>query len=161
MLNFFKKTPKESKITAPLQGTIVNIEDVDDPVFSQKMVGDGVAINPENNEVVSPTDGQVIQVFDTKHAVGIMAKNGAEILIHIGLETVKLKGKGFKTLVKPGDKVKAGQVLITFDYKYLAENAKSLVTPVVITNTEEMELIEKIACENVKPQDTIMKLTKK
>ena len=128
---------KTIQILAPLSGKAVNLASVPDPVFSEKMVGDGIAIEPSEGIVVSPVDGEIMQIFPTKHAVGIRAKNGAEILIHIGLETVSLKGEGFETHVQQGDSVKAGDKLVTFDVTTISEKAKSTVTPIIITNTDQ------------------------
>lgn len=128
---------KTIQIYAPLSGNAVNLAAVPDPVFSEKMMGDGIAIEPSEGIVVSPVDGEIMQIFPTKHAVGIRAKNGAEILIHIGLETVSLKGEGFETHVQQGDAVKAGDKLVTFDMATINEKAKSTVTPIIITNTDQ------------------------
>lgn len=143
MINLFKKLfgKKEEliqtvQLLSPLTGTAVSLNTVPDPVFSEKMMGDGIAVNPSEGLVVSPVDGEVIQVFPTKHAIGIRAKNGAEILIHIGLETVSLNGEGFETHVKQGDHVAAGDKLVTFDLDIIAEKAKSTITPIIITNSD-------------------------
>lgn len=128
---------KTIQILAPLSGNAVNLASVPDPVFSEKMMGDGIAIEPSEGIVVSPVDGEIMQIFPTKHAVGIRAKNGAEILIHIGLETVSLKGEGFETYVHQGDSVKAGDKLVSFDMATISEKAKSTVTPIIITNTDQ------------------------
>lgn len=128
---------KTIQILAPLSGNAVNLDSVPDPVFSEKMMGDGIAIEPSEGIVVSPVDGEIMQIFPTKHAVGIRAKNGAEILIHIGLETVSLKGEGFETHVQQGDSVKAGDKLVSFNMATISEKAKSTVTPIIITNTDQ------------------------
>lgn len=137
MLNLFKKTKKELNIYAPLNGEIIPLEKVPDPVFSQKMMGDGIAMIPSNGHVHAPVDGTIIQIARTKHAVGILAEDGSEILIHIGLETVALDGEGFRVAVKKGDKVSVGDLLIEVDWDYIKEHAKSAVTPIVITNSSE------------------------
>ncbi|KKK37685.1 PTS glucose transporter subunit IIA [Mesobacillus campisalis] len=128
---------KTIQLLAPLSGTAVDLETVPDPVFAEKMMGDGFAIEPTEGMAVSPVDGEIMQVFPTKHAIGIRAKNGAEILIHIGLETVSLNGEGFETFVSEGDKVKAGDKLVSFDLDIIRAKAKSIVTPVIITNTDQ------------------------
>lgn len=140
----FKKKEEVTDITlvAPINGEVIALEDVPDPVFSEKMMGDGLAIRPTTGEVVSPVTGKIIQVFPTKHAIGILADNGAEILIHIGLETVNLKGEGFTAYVEEGNKVKQGDVLVRFDMDIVQKKAKSMVTPVIITNTDNMSRIE-------------------
>jgi PTS system glucose-specific IIA component len=119
---------------------MLSLEQVPDPVFSEKMMGDGVAIMPEDGGIHSPIEGTVILVADTKHAIGIRANDGTEILIHIGLETVSLQGKGFETLVKMGDSVSIGQSLIEVDWNFVKENATSIITPIIITNSAEKQI---------------------
>ncbi|KQU59866.1 PTS glucose transporter subunit IIA [Bacillus sp. Leaf406] len=139
-----EESPKTILVVAPLSGTIKSLEEVPDPVFSQKMMGDGIAILPDNGKVVSPVDGEIMQLFPTKHAVGIKASNGAELLIHIGLETVSMKGEGFEAHVSEGSKVQAGDPLITFDVSLVEEKAKSTITPIILTNGDDMgELVKK------------------
>ncbi|MDT8860914.1 PTS glucose transporter subunit IIA [Alkalihalobacillus sp. MEB130] len=149
---FGKKESKVETLTAPITGKTLDLAEVPDPVFAQKMMGDGIAIEPAEGEVVSPIDGEIVQVFPTKHAVGIKAKSGLEVLIHIGLETVNLNGEGFESFVKAGDKVKQGDKLIQFDLEIIREKAASTITPIIITNTDEVvETMEK------KPQIEIQK----
>ncbi|MCA0987635.1 PTS sugar transporter subunit IIA [Guptibacillus algicola] len=138
-----KETPTEEKIFAPLNGKVVELETVPDPTFSQKMMGDGVAIEPTDGEVVSPVNGEIIQFFHTKHAVGIKSESGLELLIHVGLETVGMGGEGFEGHVKEGDKVKVGDPLISVDLDLVKEKASSTITPVIITNPDVLENVEK------------------
>ncbi|WP_312471680.1 PTS glucose transporter subunit IIA [Neobacillus sp.] len=133
--NFFKKEAVD--FYTPVSGKIVPLEEVPDPVFSQKMMGEGIAVIPTNGNIYAPVKGTVILVAATKHAIGIRAEDGSEILIHVGLETVSLEGKGFNVAVKEGDKVSAGQLLIEVDWEYISINAKSTITPIVITNSQE------------------------
>ncbi|QPC46614.1 PTS sugar transporter subunit IIA [Mangrovibacillus cuniculi] len=157
-----EEAPKGIAIKAPLTGELVSLEEVPDPVFSQKMMGDGVAIEPTEGKVVSPVNGEVMQVFPTKHAVGLKAENGAEVLIHIGLETVGMKGEGFEAHVGEGDKVSVGDTLVTFDMELVKQKAKATVTPIIITNGDELASVE---TETGKPvtagQDSIMTVTAK
>ncbi|CAH0347360.1 PTS glucose transporter subunit IIA [Bacillus sp. CECT 9360] len=139
----FGKKAEEEIVTAPLTGKLVQLEDVPDPVFAEKMMGDGLAIEPTEGVVVAPLDAKVVQVFPTKHAVGLVTAGGIEILIHIGLETVSLNGEGFESFVKEGDKVKKGDKLITFDLGNIKEKASSTLTPIIITNGDAVESIEK------------------
>ncbi len=125
---------KTLSLSSPLSGLIVPITQVPDPVFAERMMGDGVAIDPVDNILLAPVDGKVIQFFKTGHALTLKSTSDVEILIHVGLETVTLKGEGFKPLVKEGDEVKVGQPLLEFDIDYLARNARSLITPIVITS---------------------------
>ncbi len=138
-----KEKQTEETIVAPLTGTVKNLEDVPDPVFSQKMMGDGIAIDPTEGLVVSPVDGEIIQFFHTKHAIGILSTTGLEILIHVGLETVTMNGEGFTGHVNEGDKVKVGDKLISFDLDLIREKAASTITPIVITNGDILESMEK------------------
>lgn len=125
----------------PVTGKIIPISEVPDQVFSEKMMGDGFAIEPVDGTYVSPVDGEVISVFPTKHAVGIRSKSGQEILVHIGLDTVELKGQGFDVFVKEGDAVQKGDVLVKIDLAYIKENATSHISPIVFTNLNENEHI--------------------
>jgi PTS system glucose-specific IIA component len=136
--SLFGKKESTVHITAPLNGKVLDITEVPDPVFSQKMMGEGVAIEPTDGQVVSPIDGEVVSVFPTKHAIGLKTKSGLELLIHIGLETVNLNGEGFESFVAAGDKVKRGDKLISFDLEFIREKAKSTITPIIITNTDEV-----------------------
>lgn len=139
----FGKAPTEDNVLAPITGELVSITEVPDPTFSQKMMGDGVAIKPTDGKVVSPVNGKIVNLFPTKHAVGIESESGVEYLIHIGLETVSLNGEGFEAHVKQGDKVSAGDLLITVDLDIVSEKAESTITPIVITNdVSSMEVID-------------------
>lgn len=130
--------PLQLKLLAPLSGKLVPIEESPDPVFAQKMVGDGVAIDPAGSEVVAPCAGTVTQVHDSKHAVAVKADNGVEILIHVGIDTVMLKGEGFESRVNVGDVVTAGQPLLSFDAELVASRAPSVQTAVLVTTGESV-----------------------
>lgn len=134
-LNPFKKA--KLQIFSPVNGEIIPIEEVPDPVFNQKMIGEGVALMPAKGDICAPVNGTIIQIAPTKHAIGIRAEDGSEILIHIGLETVSLKGEGFTVAVKMDDKVVVGQPLIKVDWDFIRTHAKSIVTPIVITNSND------------------------
>lgn len=136
-----KEVNKEIEIYAPLTGEYVKIEDIPDPVFAQKMMGEGFGINPTEGEVVSPIEGKVDNVFPTKHAIGLKADNGLEILVHIGLDTVQLDGEGFEILVSSGDTVQVGDPLLKFDLEYIRNNAKDVISPIIITNSDQTESI--------------------
>ncbi|AXI10543.1 PTS sugar transporter [Oceanobacillus zhaokaii] len=129
------------KFLSPLKGELIPITEVPDEVFAGKMMGDGFAIVPKDNTVVSPITGKVINIFPTKHAIGILADSGREILIHVGIDTVELKGEGFETLVGIDDHVEAGQPLLKVDFDYVGKNATSVITPVIFTNLNESETV--------------------
>jgi sugar PTS system EIIA component len=151
------------EIHSPLDGEAIPLEEVPDPVFAQKMMGDGLAIIPKNGKVVSPVNGKVVQIFPTKHAVGLVSEEGLEILIHIGLETVELNGKGFEVAVSAGETVKVGDPLLNVDLDYLEQKHKEIVTPIVITNMlDKAGELEYIAKNNVVTRgDIIMKCSVK
>ncbi|EUJ31931.1 putative phosphotransferase enzyme IIA component ypqE [Listeria cornellensis FSL F6-0969] len=119
----FKKDKQEA-VVSPATGQFVELKDVPDPVFNQKMMGEGIAVKPINGTVVAPVTGEIIQVADTKHAFGIRSELGQEILVHIGLETVALKGEGFKVLVSLGDKVTAGQPIVEADLDFIEKKCE-------------------------------------
>ncbi|NHM29312.1 PTS sugar transporter subunit IIA [Neobacillus terrae] len=155
-----KETVKTVQLVAPVTGNAVDLEQVPDPVFSQRMMGDGLAIEPKEGVIAAPAAGEILQVFPTKHAIGIRAENGAEILIHIGLETVSLKGEGFTAHVQAGDKVQVGDKLVTFDMDTVGAKAKSLVTPIIITNGDSASAFEKLTLGSVERGKTpIMEIT--
>ena len=132
---------QELILNSYMKGKVVDITEVPDPVFAQKMMGDGFAIIPEEGKLVSPVAGEIIQVFPTKHAFGI--KSGeVELLIHVGLETVAMKGDGFDVAVSAGDRVEVGQTLLTYDLEFVKEKAKDIITPCVVTNMDSVVNIE-------------------
>ncbi|WP_408007126.1 glucose-specific PTS transporter subunit IIBC [Pseudalkalibacillus sp. A8] len=144
-------------IVSPIKGEILEITEVPDQVFSGRMMGDGFAIKPVDGTVVSPVDGRVVNVFPTKHAIGLETAGGREILIHFGIDTVNLKGEGFEIMVEQGDEVKKGQTLMKADLDYISKHAASIITPIVFTNLQEGEKvkIEKSGSVDHKEQDII------
>lgn len=140
MFKIFKK--KEPLILyAPVTGTSIALENVPDPVFAEKMMGDGIAFIPESDTICAPCDGKVTMIANTLHAIGITAENGAEILIHIGLDTVNLNGKGFTAQVNVGDKITLGTPLVKIDMAFMKEHEMVLTTPMVVTNTNELSMV--------------------
>lgn len=127
-----------SVLSCPIKGKILELSQVPDEMFSQGMMGSGYAIDPVEGKVYAPCDGVVATIFKTNHAVAIAADNGAEVLIHIGIDTVKMNGEGFKAHVKNGDRIKERQLLIEFDLDLIKARAKSHITPVVVTNSSEL-----------------------
>ncbi|WP_121610206.1 glucose-specific PTS transporter subunit IIBC [Mesobacillus foraminis] len=126
---------------SPIKGEIKPITEVPDAVFSGKMMGDGFAIIPAEGVIVSPVNGKIINLFPTKHAMGILSDSGREILIHVGIDTVNLKGQGFETLVNENDRIEKGQPLLKVDLDYIKQNATSIMTPIVFTNLSEGESV--------------------
>ncbi|WP_077617630.1 glucose-specific PTS transporter subunit IIBC [Bacillus sinesaloumensis] len=146
---------------SPIKGEIKPITEVPDAVFSGKMMGDGFAIVPTEGTIASPVDGKVINLFPTKHAIGILSDSGREILIHVGIDTVHLKGQGFETFVSEGDTVKKGDSLIKVDLDYIAKNATSIITPIVFTNLVEGERVVLNKEGNINlSEESIIEITK-
>ncbi|GAA5417600.1 PTS system glucose-specific EIIA component [Paraliobacillus ryukyuensis] len=144
-------TVEEEEVKAPVTGELVALEDVPDPTFSQKMMGDGVAFKPTDGTFVAPVSGEVVNLFPTKHAIGIKSQAGVEYLLHIGLETVALDGEGFEAHVKQGDKVEVGDKLVTVDLELVAEKADT-ISPLVITN--EISSLDKADPQSVVKAET-------
>ena len=154
------KKPLVNKITvaSPIKGDIVPLNKVNDETFASEMMGKGVAIDPKEGKVVSPINGKVQMLFKTKHAIGLKSDEGAEILIHIGMDTVQLEGKHFTAHVKDGDTVKIGDTLVEFDMEAIKNEGYELVTPIIVTNT--MDYLEVISSDKkeVNPGDTIISI---
>ncbi|MBU9712792.1 glucose-specific PTS transporter subunit IIBC [Evansella tamaricis] len=131
----------ELSIATPMQGTIKPITEVPDQMFAEKMMGDGFAIEPTSGNVVSPVAGTIVNLFPTKHAIGLQTKEGKEVLVHVGIDTVKLKGEGFETFVSQGDQVEQGQTLLKVDLESVKKGAPSLMTPIVFTNLQDDEFV--------------------
>lgn len=148
-------------ILAPMTGEAIKVDEVPDQVFAQKMIGDGVAITPTSGEVLAPCDGKIIQTFPTNHVLGIQTDEGIEILIHIGLDTVELAGRGFKSFVKVGDNIKVGDKLLEVDLDFIRKNGKQIITPVIITNVDIVECMEVKLGQVIKGEDEIMIIIKR
>lgn len=151
---------KEVNVYAPLSGEIVNIEDVPDVVFSEKIVGDGVAIRPSGDTIVAPVDGTIGKIFETNHAFSIESDEGVELFVHFGIDTVELKGEGFTRVAQEGQSVKAGDPIIKFDLELLESKAKSVLTPVVISNMDEISNLDKKVGQVVAGESVVLTLTK-
>lgn len=121
-------------VYAPLSGQVLSLEELPDPTFAQKMLGDGMAIEPASRQVLAPFDGTVVTAFPTQHAIGLRSVAGLECLIHVGIDTVNLNGQGFRLLVEEGQTVRLGEPLIELDLDALRLSGKALSTPVIITN---------------------------
>ncbi|MCT4509451.1 MAG: PTS glucose transporter subunit IIA [Tepidibacter sp.] len=157
MFNFFKNSKEQITIKSPFEGEIVDITKVNDHMFSSKMLGDGVAVIPSNNKAVAPCDGEITQIFPTNHAFGITTKEGLEILVHIGIDTVELKGEGFKRILEAGTWVKKGDAIVEVDLEYIKNNGKDTITPIIITNMDKIESMHK----NFKNIENVISITLK
>ncbi|WP_088013193.1 beta-glucoside-specific PTS transporter subunit IIABC [Gottfriedia acidiceleris] len=144
------------EVVSPLNGKVVPLTDVKDATFSSEALGKGIAIEPQEGKVVSPVNGVVTTLFRTKHAIGITSENGIEILIHVGMDTVKLDGKFFTAHISQGDEVKAGDLLVEFDLVKIKEAGYEVTTPIVITNSTNYLEINAVNKENVKENETLL-----
>lgn len=131
------------EVFAPLSGEIVPLEEVPDVVFAEKIVGDGLAIKPSGNKMVAPCDGTIGKIFETNHAFSIESESGLELFVHFGIDTVELKGEGFTRVAQEGQQVKKGDTILEFDLPLLEQKAKSTLTPVIISNMDEVKNLEK------------------
>lgn len=162
MFNFLKKKQENVFfLGAPVKGKAVDLKEVNDPTFSTGMLGQGVAIFPSEGKIYAPVDGEIAMVFDTLHAVSMTAENGVEILIHVGLDTVELKGKGFEGHVKAGDKVKKGDLLLTVDLDAVKEAGYDIITPMLVCNTDDYAAVEGISGKDVMPKDDVVSIKMK
>ena len=154
MFNLFKKKQSDNCLYAPVDGVCISLDDVADKVFSSRMMGDGAAFKFNSREVCAPCDGKIIMIADTCHAFGIQAENGAEVLIHIGLDTVNLKGEGLKALVACNSSVKKGMPIIQIDQSFMKEHGVDLTTPMIVTNGNEFTLTIEHINDKVKTGET-------
>lgn len=137
---FSKKTKEQQVIVkAPLTGELIPLEQVPDPVFAQKIVGDGVAIKPVEGVLLAPVKGKILHLAATSHAIGIVTDEGIELLLHIGIDTVKLNGTGFTSCIKVGDQVDVGDKLVEFDIQAIEQAGLSTITPVLVTNGDKVD----------------------
>lgn len=144
------------EVVSPIKGKVVPLVDVKDATFSSEALGKGIAIEPQEGKVVSPVNGVVTTLFRTKHAIGITSENGIEILIHVGMDTVKLDGEFFTAHISQGDVVKAGDLLVEFDLEKIKEAGYEVTTPIVITNSTNYLEINAVNKENVKENETLL-----
>jgi PTS system glucose-specific IIA component len=144
------------KIYAPVTGEIVDIEDVPDVVFAEKIVGDGIAIKPTGSKLVAPCDGVIGKIFETNHAFSIESAEGVELFVHFGIDTVELKGEGFRRVAAEGQQVKCGDPVIELDLPFLEEHAKSTLTPVVISNVDEIKQLVKHNGKVTQAEDVVI-----
>ena len=148
------------KIIAPISGKIIALEDVPDIVFAEKIIGDGLAINPSDNKLVAPCKGIVKKIFETNHAISFETEHGIELFIHIGIDSVDLKGNGFVRKVTENQQVDAGETIIEFDLELLQSKAKSAITPIIISNMHTIKTISKMRGKVVSNESVLMIITK-
>ena len=151
-------TAKDTVLSACLNGTVVPLANVKDEAFASGVLGDGIAIEPSDGELVAPADGEISSTFETHHAVGMTTVDGAELLMHIGIDTVKLGGKHFTYLVNEGDKVKKGQPLIRFELEAIKAEGYPVTTPLIVCNTDDYAAVEAKASGTVKQGDALLEL---
>ena len=156
MFGLFKA--KKQTIVSPADGDVVNLSEVPDQVFSEKMAGDGIALTPRSNTFVAPISGVVSKIFSTNHAYSIKAKNGLEVLVHIGLDTVALKGEGFKRLVEEGTTVTTGKPIISADLEYIQAQGKNIITPIVLNHDKEL-ILESHNIRTVREGESLIEVT--
>ncbi len=159
LFDFFKKKNSEEwfEIYSPLNGRVIDLSEVPDDAFAQKMVGDGCAIDPTSGAIYAPVNGD-IDIFETNHAVSFETPNGLEMIVHFGIDTVTLKGEGFNRVVT-SDSVKVGDKLVEYDLDFIKDKVPSTKTPVIINNMDAVEKIEVVAKgKDVKVGDLIMRV---
>src|SRR5262249_48799515 len=145
-------------LLAPLDGWCMPLSEVPDTVFAEGMIGDGVAIDPVSGSVIAPCDGEITTVPAGGHAVSIRSAQGVDVLVHVGIDSVHLSGRGFESLVRVGQRVRAGEELIRFDLDVVARGAKSLVTPIVVTPAEGLRIVRRHAPGRVRAGDVLMEV---
>lgn len=153
MMNFFKK---DYDLYAPVSGLCKDIIECKDKAFSSKALGDGLIIIPNENTIKAPCSGRISSLFPTKHAIGIVTNDKKEILLHIGIDTVKLKGKYFQSYISIGDKIKKGDKLITFDQEYMIKNDIDMSTILILLNGNKFRYKKKLLNDNIKVGDKIV-----
>lgn len=140
MFNLFKRNKGKSELDTIGKGEVINLEEVEDPIFSQKMMGDGYGFRPEDGKIYSPVDGEISMIPDTKHGIGISTDDGLELLIHMGIDTVELNGEPFDIQVKKGSHVKKGQLLAVMDLNQIRDSNKKTTTMVIVTNSNDLNI---------------------
>lgn len=151
---------KTITVYAPLQGAVIPLDKVDDPIFSQGILGQGCGMEPEGDTVYAPFDGVVSQVVDSKHAIGVTSAGGVELLIHVGIDTVDMNGDGFSYLVKPEQTVKMGDPLLTFSAEKIKAAGHPMTTMIVVTNTDAFSAVDLTAQEHAASGEALLTLTR-
>ena len=148
-------------IRSPLVGKYVPLTEVPDDAFASKVLGEGIAVEPDDPFVYAPADGKVIFIYPTKHAIGFICDNGISLLIHIGMDTAELKGKGIEAFVKQGDIVKLGTPLVKMDLDFLRSNTKSIISPIIISDLDKDKTVEVVADKHIEYNESVMKIVRK
>lgn len=156
----FEKNAKTISLKAVEDGRTIPMDEVNDQTFAQELLGPGIAIVPSNGTVVSPINGTIATVMDTKHAVCIQGEDGLELIVHAGLDTVELNGKDYQTYKEIGDQVKAGDVLLEFDLEEITKAGYDVTTPIVITNLGDYKITKCLTGQQVKAGEEVIQLTK-
>lgn len=156
----FEKNAKTISLKAVEDGRTIPMDEVNDQTFAQELLGPGIAIVPSNGTVVSPINGTIATVMDTKHAVCIQGEDGLELIVHAGLDTVDLNGKYYQTYKEIGDQVKAGDVLLEFDLEEITKAGYDVTTPIVITNLGDYKITKCLTGQQVKAGEEVIQLTK-
>ena len=156
----FEKNAKTISLKAVEDGRTIPMDEVNDQTFAQELLGPGIAIVPSNGTVVSPINGTIATVMDTKHAVCIQGEDGLELIVHAGLDTVELNGKYYQTYKEIGDQVKAGDVLLEFDLEEITKAGYDVTTPIVITNLGDYKISKCLTGQQVKAGEEVIQLTK-
>ena len=150
----------QMEIVSPMKGKVIAQASMKDDAFASGVLGKGAAVLPEEGRVYAPADGVISTLFPTLHAIGIEADGGAELLIHVGLDTVQLNGEGFKAMIAQGDRVKKGQLLLTFDKELIESRGYCLETPVLVTNSDDFLDVVETGAQEIMPGDMLLKVLK-
>lgn len=156
MFGLFKA--KKEVLISPADGDVIELSEVPDEVFSQKMAGDGMALVPRSNTFIAPVAGTITKIFATNHAFSVRTKLGIEVMVHIGLDTVELQGEGFKRLAQEGETVTAGKPIVSADLEFIQSKGKEIVTPIVLNHEKSLD-ISIVCAPVVREGDTILEVT--
>jgi len=156
MFGIFKA--KKQMVLSPADGDVVELSEVPDEVFSQKMAGEGIAIIPRSDTFVAPVTGTITKIFSTNHAFSIKTKTGLEVMVHIGLDTVALNGEGFKRLAQEGDKVSVGKPIISADLAFITSEGKEIITPIVVNHEKDLS-IESDKVRTIREGDNLLEVS--
>ncbi len=153
MFSFFKKKEEKYVLGAPVKGKSVPLKEVSDPTFAEEMLGKGMAVIPADGRIYAPADGKIGMLFDTLHAISMTTDFGAEVLIHVGIDTVKMNGDGFEAHVSAGDRVKKGDLLLAVDLDKVKAAGYDTITPMLVCNTTDYASVEGITGDEISPGD--------